>query len=120
MSDTPRRPADPARRPADPPSRPADLARLDATVVGRVQGVGFRWFVLDAARRLDLRGWVANEFDGSVRCVAEGPRAALVMLLRELAAGPPGAYVERVVPRWGPAGRALGRFEIRSGGHRGD
>jgi acylphosphatase len=107
-------------RPADPASRPADLARLDAKVVGRVQGVGFRWFVLDTARRLDLRGWVANGVDGSVRCVAEGPRAALDALLRELAAGPLGARVERVVPRWGPAGGSLGRFEIRSGTHPGD
>lgn len=105
---------------SDSPDRPADLARLDATVVGRVQGVGFRWFVLDAARRLDLRGSVANEVDGSVRCVAEGPRAGLDALLRELAAGPLGAHVERVVPRWGPASGTLGRFEIRSGSHPGD
>lgn len=99
---------------------PAGLVRLDATVVGRVQGVGFRWFVLDAARRLELGGWVANEADGSVRCVAQGPRAALDALLRELATGPLGARVERVVPRWGQAGGTLGRFEIRSRAHPGD
>jgi len=105
---------------SDTPGRPAGPVRLDATVVGRVQGVGFRWFVLDAARRLDLRGWVANEADGSVRCVAEGPRPALDALLGELAAGPLGADVERVVPRWGPASGTLGRFEIQSRAHRGD
>jgi len=49
-------------------------------VVGRVQGVGFRWFVLDAALGLDLAGWVANEADGSVRVVAEGRRADLEAL----------------------------------------
>ncbi len=102
---------------ARPGSAPA---RLDATVIGRVQGVGFRWFVLDAARRLYLRGWVANEVDGSVRCVAEGPREALDALLRELAVGPLGARVERVVARWGPAAGAVGSFEIRSGAHPGD
>jgi acylphosphatase len=105
---------------SDTPDRFAAPMRIDATVIGRVQGVGYRWFVLDAARRLELRGWVANEADGSVRCVAEGPRAALDALLRELAAGPLGARVERVVPRWGPAGGALGPFEIRSGAHPGD
>ena len=105
---------------SDAPDRPAGPARLDATVVGSVQGVGFRWFVLDAAWRLDLRGWVANEADGSVRCVAEGPRAALDALLNELAAGPLNAGVERVVSRWGPAGGTLGPFEIRSGAHPGD
>jgi len=104
----------------DDTGSPAGSVRLDAIVVGRVQGVGFRWFVLDAAQRLHVRGWVANEADGSVRCVAEGPRTALDALLRELAAGPLGADVDRVVPRWGPASGALGRFEIRSAFHRGD
>jgi len=104
----------------DATGSPAGSVRLDAIVVGRVQGVGFRWFVLDAAQRLHVRGWVANEADGSVRCVAEGPRTTLDALLRELAAGPLGADVERVVPRWGPASGTLGRFEIRSAFHRGD
>jgi acylphosphatase len=99
---------------------PADTWRLDATVIGRVQGVGFRWFVLDAARSLGVSGWVANEADGSVRCVAEGPRPALEALLRELATGPLNSHVERVVPRWGPAGRIGGLFEIRSRAHSGD
>jgi len=105
---------------SDAATPPPEVARLDATVLGRVQGVGYRWFVLDVATRLGLRGWVANEADGSVRCVAEGPRPALDALFAELAAGPPGARVERVVPRWSPAGGAFGRFDIRSGAHRGD
>jgi acylphosphatase len=102
------------------PDRPGVVQRLDATVVGRVQGVGFRWFVLDVARRLDVQGWVANEADGSVRCVAEGTRPVLEALLHELATGPLNAHVERVVPRWGPASVLTGPFEIRSGAHRGD
>lgn len=96
------------------------LARIDAAVFGRVQGVGFRWFVLDVARDLDLAGWVANEADGSVRCVAEGPRPALEALLVELERGPLGARVDRVVPRWGRPSGTLGRFAIRSGAHPGD
>jgi acylphosphatase len=99
---------------------PRDMARIDATVRGRVQGVGFRWFVLDVARELDLRGWVANEADGSVLCVAEGPREDLEALLAELSRGPAGARVDRVVPRWGRPAGGLGRFEIRSGAHPGD
>jgi acylphosphatase len=102
------------------PAHERGPVRLNATVIGRVQGVGFRWFVLDAAQRLELSGWVVNEADGSVRCVAEGPRPALEELLRELAAGPLGARVERVVPRWGAAAGTHGRFEIRSGSHAGD
>jgi acylphosphatase len=94
--------------------------RLEATVRGRVQGVGFRWFVVRVADGLGLRGWVANEPDGSVRCVAEGPRQALDGLLASLREGPPGARVDHVGETWSvPTGRFDG-FDVRSGGHRGD
>ncbi|HSL76802.1 MAG TPA: acylphosphatase [Candidatus Limnocylindrales bacterium] len=94
--------------------------RLDATVRGRVQGVGFRYFVIHRAMDLDLTGWVANEPDGTVRCVAEGPRRALDRLLEALQEGPAGALVERVTTAWGPATREFASFDVRSGGHRGD
>ena len=89
---------------------PAVDARLEAVVIGVVQGVGFRWFALEAAGRLGLRGWVANRADGAVICVAEGPRPVLEALLRELARGPISADVERVIPAWMPATGRLGRF----------
>ena len=99
-------------------------ARLDALVVGRVQGVGFRWFVVREARRLGLDGWTANEADGSVRVVADGSRETLEMLLDALREGPPASIVERVVVNWPPVSSVswlLGRgFEIRSGSHSGD
>ena len=96
------------------------MARLDASVRGRVQGVGFRHFVLAQASALDLTGWVANEQDGGVRCVAEGPRPYLEALLESLREGPASSIVEYVTEDWLPyTGRWRG-FEIRSGGHRGD
>jgi acylphosphatase len=106
----------------DPDRRddPGAEARLEAVVRGRVQGVGFRWFVVDEARQRGLRGWVANQADGSVACVAEGPRRDLEDLLLALARGPAGAIVERVLPAWGPPSGTPTRFEIRSGAHRGD
>ncbi len=94
--------------------------RLDATVIGRVQGVGFRYFVFHAAMDLGLDGWVANTPDGSVRCVAEGARARLEILLERLHDGPASAIVERVIEVWSPATGTLGAFSVRSGGHRGD
>jgi acylphosphatase len=94
--------------------------RLDATVRGRVQGVGFRYFVIHRAMDLDLTGWVANEPDGSVRCVAEGPRSGLERLLASLETGPAGAFVEDVTTAWGPATNSFRSFDVRSGGHRGD
>jgi acylphosphatase len=94
--------------------------RLDARVIGRVHGVGFRYFVLREADGLGLTGWVANDSDGSVHCVAEGPRAALDALLERLREGPPAAIVERVIDSWRPATGSLGSFGVRSGDHRGD
>jgi acylphosphatase len=96
------------------------IVRLDATVWGRVQGVGFRYFVLREAMDLELRGWVANTKDGSVRCVAEGPRERLDVLLTLLRAGPPAAVVDGVSELWMPATGTLGPFGVRSGDHRGD
>jgi acylphosphatase len=94
--------------------------RLEAVVHGRVQGVGFRFFVLRAARGLDLHGWVANESSGRVRCVAEGPRSALETLLDALREGPPGASVARVDATWLPATGMFHDFDVRSGWHPGD
>ena len=65
-------------------------------VRGRVQGVGFRAFVLRAGRSLGLAGGVRNEADGSVTAVAEGAQPALDELAARLAAGPPAARVEGV------------------------
>ena len=101
-----------------------DVARLDAVVRGRVQGVGFRYFVMREARRLELDGWTSNEADGSVRVVADGPRETLHTLLDVLREGPPASIVERVVDDWPPVasgGWLTGQgFSIRSGAHRGD
>ncbi|HET7495841.1 MAG TPA: acylphosphatase [Candidatus Limnocylindrales bacterium] len=95
-------------------------ARLDATVHGRVQGVGFRYYVLRVAMGSDLTGWVANAQDGSVRCVAEGARADLERLLAALEAGPAGALVDHVTTAWSVPSGTFHSFEIRSGGHPGD
>jgi acylphosphatase len=98
----------------------ATAQRLDATVRGRVQGVGFRYFVLREAMDMGLNGWVANGLDGTVRCVAEGDRATLETLLQLLEAGPPSARIDRVDAVWSAATGSFRSFEIRSGGHSGD
>jgi acylphosphatase len=94
--------------------------RLDARITGRVHGVGFRYFVLREASALDLTGWVANEADGTVRCVAEGPRRQLEALLDLLREGPPAAIVDAVSEAWMPATGSFRSFGVRSGDHRGD
>lgn len=98
----------------------APQSRLEATVRGRVQGVGFRFWVIRRATALGLTGWVANELDGTVRCVAEGPPDGLDELERLLRAGPMGAVVEDVRVVRMPAVGAFHGFQVRSAGHRGD
>lgn len=65
-------------------------------VVGRVQGVGFRWWTRSQAMRLGLAGSVRNAADGSVEVTARGEAAALEELRRLLRQGPPGAWVDRI------------------------
>jgi acylphosphatase len=103
------------------PDQPASATvRIDARVTGRVHGVGFRYFVLRGAQALGLVGWVANLADGSVRCVAEGPREALDALVLQLHEGPPASIVDHVSVAWMPATSAFGSFGVRSGAHSGD
>jgi acylphosphatase len=96
------------------------VERLEATVRGRVQGVGFRYFVVRRALELGIVGWVANAANGSVRCVAEGSAEALDTFEAALRSGPLGAAIEVVDGvRMAGTGR-FERFAIRSGAHGGD
>lgn len=70
---------------------------LHVTVRGRVQGVGFRWFVREQARELRITGWVRNHVDGSVEVLAHGDSSALQQLRSALQEGPPGSRVTEVV-----------------------
>ena len=94
--------------------------RLEATIRGVVQGVGFRWFVIREAERRELTGWVSNEGDGSVRVVAEGPAQMIAAFRSALETGPPSAVVERVSAVEMPATGSFGAFSVRSAGHSGD
>ncbi len=72
------------------------MPRVHIEVTGRVQGVGFRWFVRQRARALGLSGWVANRQDGSVEIVAEGSDESLRVLTNAVREGPEGARVTLV------------------------
>jgi acylphosphatase len=65
-------------------------------VRGRVQGVGFRWFVENEARQLGLAGWVRNNIDGSVEVLAIGNEQQLAALHSKLRQGPRAARVDEV------------------------
>ena len=60
---------------------------------GRVQGVGFRWFVLNNAQALGIRGWVSNTWEGDVEVVGLASSETIGTLDALLRKGPPGAHV---------------------------
>lgn len=70
------------------------LVRLE--LCGVVQGVGFRWFVRERARRHELAGWVRNRPDGCVELAASGQRESVDRFVAEVREGPPGAVVDVV------------------------
>jgi acylphosphatase len=70
---------------------------LHFLIQGRVQGVGFRWFVQREASELGLRGWVRNTEDGDVEIIATGEDADLAEFRASLKQGPRGSRVDRVI-----------------------
>jgi acylphosphatase len=93
-----------------------ETSRLHAIVEGRVQGVGFRFFVQETATALGLAGWVRNRWDGSVEVLAEGKRERLEKLLSALYRGPRSAFVEQVTPEWQAATGEFSGFYVRASG----
>jgi acylphosphatase len=86
---------------------------LHAIVHGRVQGVGFRYFVVERALSLGLRGYARNTGGGSVEVLAQGPRPALESLLVLLRRGPAAADVREVEVDWGELSTHLSGFHVR-------
>jgi len=87
--------------------------RLEAKIFGRVQGVGFRFFVLIKAQKLGLTGFVKNEYDGSVEVIAQGSEEDIKELLYYLKEGSPFSRVEKVTQIILPTQNEFNRFEIR-------
>ena len=73
---------------------------LHFLIQGRVQGVGFRWYVNREASELGLRGWVRNTEEGDVEVVASGDEADLAELRASLRCGPRGSRVDRLVEHY--------------------
>ena len=74
----------------------SDLQAKRFLVRGRVQGVGFRWFVEREAHTLGIAGWVRNRMDGTVEVLAIGSREQLAQLHSHLRQGPRAARVDEV------------------------
>lgn len=76
--------------------RAMERVRAHVLVEGRVQGVFFRAYTQEEARRRHVTGWVRNRHDGSVEAVFEGNRPEVEALVHWCRTGPPSARVEKV------------------------
>ena len=90
-----------------------DIQELHAYVDGWVQGVGYRYFVVNTALALGLRGYVCNLGDGSVEVLAQGTRPTLERLLTMLQRGPSAAEVNEIRTVWGQPTEHLSGFHVR-------
>lgn len=79
---------------------------------GRVQGVGFRVFVVHNARRFGIKGFVRNLSDGSLEIVAEGPKSAIEAFIDVVKRGPPLAIVRQVEMRFSSKLEGYKSFDI--------
>lgn len=93
--------------------KPSDQQRLHARVYGRVQGVGFRYYVLNSAVKLGLVGWARNRRDESVEVIAEGELEVLKDLVRALHRGPKSSSVREIKTNLQEASGEFGSFFIR-------
>lgn len=95
----------------------ASVPQVRLHVSGRVQGVGFRWFVESEANRLGIGGWVRNLPDGRVEVEAAGAKPLLEELIARVKQGPPISRVTDVRQSWAEAAAAPGGFTIRHDQH---
>ncbi len=90
-----------------------EKVRLHTVVKGRVQGVGFRYFVRERAQALGATGWVRNLADGNVEVMAVALRPTLEELLIALREGPPGSQVSDIQTEWGDSTGEFNGFAVR-------
>lgn len=81
-------------------------------IAGRVQGVGWRDWMVRRARTLGLAGWVRNLPDGSVEALVAGEEAAVEEMLRACRRGPRAAEVESITEEWAEAPTGPGFFRL--------
>jgi len=87
--------------------------RAEILVNGLVQGVGYRYFVLREARRLDLNGFSENLFSGEVLTVVEGEQAMIEDLISKLKVGPIHAAVKNCRVNWQEPLNEFTNFDIK-------
>ena len=87
--------------------------RAEIVAIGLVQGVGFRYFVLSKAQKLNLNGFVKNQIDGTVLTVVEGNKSSIEILFNQLKVGPMYSHVKDCKIGWSGFVGEFSNFEVR-------
>ncbi len=90
-----------------------ELSRAEIIVGGLVQGVGFRYFVLRTALKLNIKGYVKNLYSGEVLAVVEGEKINIMELFEQMKIGPSHSYVKTFSIMWTTFNAEFSSFEIR-------
>jgi len=91
----------------------SDLSRAEIIVGGLVQGVGFRYFALRSAMKLNINGYVKNLYSGEVLAVVEGEKINIMEFFEQMKLGPSHAYVKSFSIMWTTYNAEFSSFEIR-------
>jgi len=94
-------------------NKDAKKVRAHLVISGRVQGVAFRYYTLDIAQSLGIKGWVKNCWDGKVELVIEGEEDKVKELIEWCYRGPRSAIVEKVDVKWEKYKGEFNSFGIR-------
>jgi acylphosphatase len=89
------------------------IVRAEIVVSGLVQGVGFRYFVVREAKKLDLNGYVQNIYTGEVLTVVEGEKANVEEMINKLKVGPIHASVNSFKVDWQEPQNEFTEFEVK-------
>ncbi len=87
--------------------------RLELIAYGKVQGIGFRTYILIKGRELGVNGYVRNKSNNTIEVVAEGSEKNLMKLKNFVESGYFPARIEKVHAYWSPATREFNNFEIK-------
>jgi acylphosphatase len=88
------------------------MRRIHIIISGQVQGVGYRAWARNRAKKLGLHGWVKNRQDGAVECIAEGAGPALQEFITLCQAGPETGWVDTVDEQWTEGTGEWETFEV--------
>ncbi len=94
--------------------RENNKVRVHIVLIGRVQGVAFRYYALNIARRLGVKGWIKNLANGDVEVLIEGKKSAVKQMIDCCREGPSLAIVKNIKIDWQPYTGEFNEFQIRS------